>query len=110
MKLFNVSLIFSMAAKKRRIVDENRKYSEKQEEKYFFIVQNTKLLCLICRETVAVFKEYNVKRHYETKRKDYLNFDKEQKQSKLKEFKSQLKTQQKMFSNGEFVKECYNVT
>lgn len=123
-----------MTAKKRRIVDENRKYSEEWEEKYFFIVQNTKLLCLICREVVAVFKEYNVKRHYETKHKDYLEFDKEVKQSKLKEFKSQLKAQQKMFgaalqhpsnivkasysvsfviakkmktfSDGEFVKEC----
>jgi len=55
-------------AKKRKIVDENRKYSEEWEEKYFFIIQNTKLMCLICRETVAVFKEYNVKRHYETKK------------------------------------------
>jgi len=45
----------------------------------------------ICRETVAAFKEYNVKRRYETKHNDCLKFDKEVKQSKLKEFKSQLK-------------------
>lgn len=123
-----------MSAKKRKIVDENRRYSDEWEEKYFFITQNTKLMCLICRETVAVFKEYNVKRHYETKHNDYLKFDKEVKQSKLQELKSQLRTQQKMFgsalqqpfnivkasysvsfliakkmktfSDGEFVKEC----
>lgn len=51
-----------MTAKKRRIVDENGKYSEKWEEKYFFIVQDTKLLCLIFGDIVAVFKEYNGKR------------------------------------------------
>lgn len=57
------------------------------------MVQNTKLLSFICREVVAVVKEYYDRRHYETKHK----FDKEVKQSKLKEFKSQIKVQQKMF-------------
>ena len=52
------------------------------------------------RETVAVFKEYNVKRHYETKHNGYLKFSSEVKQSKLREFMSQLKTQQKMFSSA----------
>ncbi|GIY34652.1 DBH-like monooxygenase protein 1 homolog [Caerostris darwini] len=37
----------SMTAKKRRLVDENRKYREEREEKHFFVVQNTKLWCLI---------------------------------------------------------------
>jgi len=50
-----------MSAKKRRIVDEYRRYSEEWEEKYFFIIQNTKLMCFICREIVAVFKEYELK-------------------------------------------------
>lgn len=123
-----------MSGKKRKIVDENRKYSEDWEEKYFFVVQNTKLLCLICREVVAVCKEYNVRRHYETKHKGYLKFDEEVKKSKLKELNSQLKAQQTMFgaalqqpsnivkasysvsfviakkmkpfADGEFVKEC----
>lgn len=63
--------------KKKRIVHENRRYSEEWEEKYFFTIQNTKLICLICRETIAVFKKYNIKRHYEIKHNDYLKFDKE---------------------------------
>jgi len=83
----------------RKIVDENRKYSEEWEEKYFFIIQNTKLMCLVFRETVAVFKEYNVKRRYKTKNY-YLKFDSKVKQWKLREFKPQLKTQQKMFSSA----------
>ncbi|KAL4136222.1 hypothetical protein QTP88_007773 [Uroleucon formosanum] len=68
-----------------------------------------------CSETVAVFKEYNVKRHYETKHNDYLKFSSEVKQSKLREFTSQLKTQQKMFSSAlqqpsNIVKASYSVS
>lgn len=57
-------------------------------------------MCLICRDTVAVFKDYNVKRNYETKHKDYRKFDEEVKKSNLKKFKSHLKTQQKMFGSA----------
>lgn len=64
-------------------------------------------MCLICRETVAVCKEYNVKRHYETKHNDYLKFDNEVKRSKLRKFKSQLKTQQKMFNSA--LQQPYNI-
>ncbi|GIZ04807.1 zf-C2H2_12 domain-containing protein [Caerostris extrusa] len=81
----------------RRIVDENRKHNEEWEEKYFFIVQKYKVIVLNLSKAVTVFKEYNVKRHYETKRKDYLKFDKIAKQLKLKEFKLQLKAQEKIF-------------
>lgn len=34
--------------------------------KVFFIENKGKPLCLICRESVSVFKEYNLKRHYDT--------------------------------------------
>lgn len=44
-------------------------------------------MCLICRETVAVFKAFNVKSHYETKHNDYLKFEEKVKQSKFMEFK-----------------------
>lgn len=27
-------------------------------------------MCIICKETIAVLKECNIKRHYETKHKD----------------------------------------
>ena len=61
------------------------------------------------------FKEYNFKRHYETKHNDYLKFSSEVKQSKLREFMSQLKTQQKMFSSvlqqpSNIVKASYSVS
>lgn len=79
------------------IVDEDRRYSEEWVDKYVFIIQNTNFMYLICRETVDLFKEYSVKRYYETKHNDYFKFDKKVKQSKFKEFMLQLKTQQKNF-------------
>ena len=33
----------------------------------FFIIHKDKPICLICNETVSVLKEYNLKRHYNTK-------------------------------------------
>lgn len=54
-----------MTSKKKRTVDEDKKYNEEWEETYFFKDQNTKLFCLIYRQVIAAFKEYNVKRHYE---------------------------------------------
>lgn len=38
---------------------------------------NSKLMCLIFRETVPVFVEHNVKRHHETKHTEYVKFSKE---------------------------------
>ena len=41
-------------------------FNEKWEEAYLFIENNGKSLCLVCQQTVAVMKEYNIRRHYET--------------------------------------------
>jgi len=123
-----------MNSKKRKISEENRKFCDHWEENYFFIMQNSNLTCLICRETIAACKEYNVRRHHEMKHNVYVNYNKELRKMKLAELKSELKSQQKMFissvqqpstivkasysvalliakkmkpfSDGEFVKEC----
>ena len=49
---------------KRKITDEGRLFNEKWTDDYFFVEANSKALCLICREFVQVFKDYNLKRHY----------------------------------------------
>ena len=50
---------------KRKIIDEGRLFSEKWTDDYFFFFEpNSKALCLIYREFVQVFKDYNLKRHY----------------------------------------------
>ena len=51
----------SMAEKrKRKIDDECRQFKEEWKLKYFFIKSGEKALCVICNETVAVMKEFNM--------------------------------------------------
>ena len=52
--------------KKRKYNDDCRIFNEKWSINYFFIEINGKAVCLVCRETVSVIKEFNIKQHYET--------------------------------------------
>ena len=54
----------------RTISDEGREFNDEQTRKYLFIQFNKKHLCLVYRGNIAVFKEYNLKRRYETKHED----------------------------------------
>lgn len=53
--------------KKRRITEELRSFQDRWTINYFFVEIKTKPICLICNDAVSVLKEYNIKRHYETK-------------------------------------------
>ena len=57
--------------KKRKIEEEYHVFNKQWTERYFFTDVGVKAVCLICHETVAVFKECNLKRHFQTK---YANF------------------------------------
>ncbi|KAL3890218.1 hypothetical protein ACJMK2_002509 [Sinanodonta woodiana] len=60
-----------MAEKRRRkIYDEYRQFQEEWSLKYFFIKSGEKALCVICNETVAVMKEYNLRRHHQSKHQE----------------------------------------
>lgn len=37
---------------------------------YFFVQCKEKAVCLICQEAMALFKEYNLRRHHESRHKD----------------------------------------
>ncbi len=56
--------------RKRKLIKENRTFNECWTDKYFFISIHNKEMCLICHDSVAVFKEYNLKRHFNTRHKD----------------------------------------
>ncbi|XP_068089524.1 general transcription factor II-I repeat domain-containing protein 2-like [Hyperolius riggenbachi] len=75
--------------KKLKVHLECRNFQEKWTNLYFFVQHEDKPLCLICKYTASVFKEYNVKRHYETKHKakydEYVGLHREQKIAKLRE-------------------------
>jgi hypothetical protein len=54
-------------------------------------------LCLLCNETVSAFKEYNIRRHYETNKikfKDSFELKGYQRKDKLKKLNSKLQSQQ----------------
>ena len=52
---------------KRTIDEECRAFNESWAIKYFFVVFKSKPMCVICNEIVSIKKEYNIKRHYDTK-------------------------------------------
>ena len=54
-------------SKKRKIEEECHVFKKQWTERYFFNDFGVKAVCLICHETVAVFKEYNLKRHFQKK-------------------------------------------
>ena len=57
-----------------------------------------KPVCLVCGADVAVMKEYNLRRHYETKHQDkYKHLDMKQKLQKEEDSKRSLVSQQTVF-------------
>ena len=49
---------------KRKVTGEGRLFNKKWTYDYFFVEANSKALCLICREFMQVFKDYDLKRQY----------------------------------------------
>jgi hypothetical protein len=52
--------------KKCKVDSECHNFKERWTENYFFIEYKRKPAFLICLDTVSVFKECNLKRHYST--------------------------------------------
>lgn len=57
--------------KKRKIDLEYRKFNEEWTWKYLFKNIQNKAVCLVCNHTAAVFKKYNLKRHFSRKHSEY---------------------------------------
>nr|XP_023701213.1 SCAN domain-containing protein 3-like [Paramormyrops kingsleyae] len=59
---------------KHKVDVENRSFNDDWTEKYAFIMptfRNASPVCLICSETVAVAKEYNLRHHHNTKHSNF---------------------------------------
>ena len=54
---------------KREVVNERTVFKEKWTDECFLFKTNM-ILCLICKEIVSVFKDYNLKIHYVQKQAD----------------------------------------
>ena len=59
--------MFKTEVKKRKIDAENCQFNDEWAFWYFMDTFNGKWVCLFCRESLSVMKEFNCKRHYETK-------------------------------------------
>lgn len=85
-------------SKKRKVDIECRIFQEKWTNSYLFTEINGKPVCLVCMQQVAVLKEYNMKRHYETRHGEkYSNLGGEQRRQKINELLLGVKKQQSAF-------------
>lgn len=90
----------SAPKKKRKIADEKRVFQEKWEDLYFVTEVRDTILCLICQQTIAVVKEYNIRRHYETMHKDkYSAYAGKLRENKVMQLKSAFRKQRSLFTN-----------
>lgn len=97
--------------KKRKYEDENRTFNAEWEEKFFFIDNNEKALCVICNNTIKNYKSSNLRRHYETNHPQFSNQyppNSKLRSCKLASLKSNLSKQQSIFMN--FSNQANNVT
>jgi len=54
-------------SKKWKILVEGRIYNDVLIVKYFVVQQNERALCLICRNNIVRLKQFNIKRHYNSR-------------------------------------------
>uniref|UniRef100_A0A3P9K194 SPIN-DOC-like zinc-finger domain-containing protein n=1 Tax=Oryzias latipes TaxID=8090 RepID=A0A3P9K194_ORYLA len=88
-------------------------FKQKWEDDYFFAEISSKAVCLICQQSVAVLKEYNIRRHYETKHAVFSRYKGEARKKKSSELtrasyeiSALIAKSGRSFSTGDFVKEC----
>ena len=85
-----------MMSKKRKINDEGRLFNDEWFVKYFVTQQNTNAICLICQNKMACLKEFNIKRHYNSRHsKQYDEILGQLRVDKANKLKGSLQGQQK---------------
>ena len=85
---------------KRKVDDDHRRFQEKWQTDYFFVEYRGNATCLICTENIAVYKEYNVKRHFSTKHAEYAKYLGDEREKRVTELKKNLWKQQNLFKKG----------
>lgn len=81
----------------RKIDRECRVFKEQWTNDYFFVPWKDRAVCMICKENVAVFKEYNLRRHHETRHKEYASLSGLARDDKIRRLKGELAAQQDAF-------------
>ena len=88
------------ANKKRKVDAEGRRFQEKWKLEYFFTEYKNTCVCLICNRPVAVVKEYNVKRHYQTHEDEYDKYTGSERRELLQKLEKSLAAQQQTFTRA----------
>ncbi|XP_067939638.1 EPM2A-interacting protein 1-like [Watersipora subatra] len=85
--------------KKRKVDLQNRQFNPDWEWKYFVADVSDNVICLICKDKISGKKEYNVRRHYNSRHNDYDRMQMpEERKTKAKTLKSSLFQQQQFFT------------
>ncbi|XP_016327429.1 LOW QUALITY PROTEIN: general transcription factor II-I repeat domain-containing protein 2-like [Sinocyclocheilus anshuiensis] len=88
----------SLSKPKRKVDEEHRQFQERWTLQYFFVEFNGNATCLICKEKVAVLKEYNLKRHYSTKHgEQYEKYQEDERKRRATQLQRELTSQQNLF-------------
>jgi len=74
--------------KRRKVDKEARIFNKEWTEKYFFIEHFGKPVCLICNNSVSVNKEFNIKRHFDTRHDQYKQFNGQTRTDKIDRLKA----------------------
>ncbi|PNF17745.1 hypothetical protein B7P43_G07069 [Cryptotermes secundus] len=89
----------SKPQKKRKVDLECRAFKAEWSENYFVTELDGKALCLLCSDTVAVLKEYNIRRHYQTKHSaQYSQLTGKERSQKLETLKRSISLQRSFFT------------
>uniref|UniRef100_K7GDH0 SPIN-DOC-like zinc-finger domain-containing protein n=1 Tax=Pelodiscus sinensis TaxID=13735 RepID=K7GDH0_PELSI len=75
---------------RRKVDSEGRRFQDRWKVEYFFTEIENHCVCLICQETVAVYKEFNVKRHYQSRHSTYDKLTGHDRSEKLKQLEAVL--------------------
>ncbi|KAK0135368.1 General transcription factor II-I repeat domain-containing protein 2B [Merluccius polli] len=86
--------------KKRCVSEEKWQFQDKWANAYFVEPHRSdKVVCMICRQVIAMHKDFNIKRHYDTKHQTYDKFSGKKCTSKLVQLKRGYTAQQSVFTN-----------
>ncbi|UYV75067.1 EPM2AIP1 [Cordylochernes scorpioides] len=105
----------TLMEKKRKIDSECRKFKDEWNIQYFVIESSNKALCLICNESIAVLKEYNMKQKFEALKRGlksqqslFTKVKTEQEAATRASFRVALEIAKRgtPFTDGEMIKEC----
>jgi hypothetical protein len=86
--------------KKRKVDHECGVFKEQWTQKPFFVQNKDEAVCLVCKDSVSVFKESNIKQHYDARHKEkYDVFQGQVRTQKSKSLQKALLEQQNVFKS-----------